>query len=128
MTPDLDRYMAEKLMGWIPIFTTGRRDISPGCSLAEDYILYWKDPKNQYIVCHDWHPTKSIDQAFMCMEKVKEWQFSQRYKFIKALEKIIAKDHPELHSGEVITGLWNLFYLKPENIIKAIHAALEDNP
>lgn len=53
---DLDRWIAENVMGWVP---------------HGDWC-YENHPDNVLILSSDWHPTRNIQQAFEVVEKMRE--------------------------------------------------------
>ena len=95
---DLDRWLAENVMGYTPI---------------RGYTN-WKT--------EHFHPTSSIEQAFMCEEKIKEMDKGSSY--VKALVKII---HDEwcIHNNLTLIGVYYLIHASPLHRCQAIRKAVE---
>lgn len=115
MTPeDLDRWAAEKLMGWQSVDIAG--------------VKYWKGFISKYdetgITSFQdlWHPTEDLNQAFMCIEKVPDcyaihvfWGVLHKRYGVKVQKYGVLQS--EVYDPDPATA-----------IIKAIYAALEGKP
>lgn len=66
-------------------------------------------------------PTQDWNDAMRVVQEVKSRLFSFRMGFVRELEKILFNQW-----RENIGGLWNLFFLSPENICAAVEKVQEE--
>ena len=101
----------------------------PGCQWWVRFFTNDAFPDGAYE--HVIHKTKWLPdrpesgQIWMVLKVIAKEIFSVRYKFTKNLEGIIADKLPDLPDGAWVTGLWNLFYMEPIDILKAYKATEE---
>jgi len=60
MSEELDRFMAEKVMGWGYKYKLAID--------GEDISYYWLGTR-AVLRCDEWHPTKDMNQAMMCLDQ-----------------------------------------------------------
>ncbi len=110
MDKDIDREVAEKVMGWrfIRVFS----EVTP-----REYV-FQDDKETMINVPIDFHPTTDIAQAWMVEEKIKELDSSYRYG--EHLMKIIVNEYTE-----VISEKYLLAHATPLQRCKAALKAIE---
>ena len=110
----LDKWLAEKVMGWT---NNGVRwvDKDDKFDFYSDYIT----ALTQYPEAgKEWHPTTSIEQMYLCEDKIIEMELEQEYG--DALEIILKKEYSYLPST------FQIAHASPEQRGKAIHQALKE--
>jgi len=112
---EIDRLVAEKVMGWIP-----QREI-------QDRILYVLQDGTH--VALGWNPTANISDAWQVVEKMKRSNFSARHRFVTELQKEVTPK--ELKDKNQLLDLgWMIFYLTPKSIclaaLKAVGVDVND--
>ena len=86
----------------------------------------WLQKYDNGIMVDNWLPDRpGSGQIWMVINQIKKELFSVRRQFINNLERIIATKYPELKEGQTITGLYNLFFMEPVDILKAWKATEE---
>lgn len=76
---ELDKWLAKKVMGWH----------------IEGYY-YWDSDHNRIMLVSDWHPSTSIEQAMMCLEK---------YCDDMQLEYMIQKQDDPIHNKKYVVSI-----------------------
>ncbi len=104
---ELDKWLAEKVMGWKYFSETSNMR---SC---------WYDPKTNTYQIEDWYPTTNISQAFMCEDKIPE---NKRFDYICHLHDIVK--YKAVQSLDII---WLEVHATAEQRCRTIHATFKED-
>ena len=128
--PELDALVAEKVMGWEPL--RGKVAGAHGEGVPEDrqHLKCVWDLNGKRMACAECgtlpHFSTSIGDAWEVVEKVKEWRFSRRHRFMLALQDEVSKTLNEYGVGVRVAWEGIFLLITPYAICLAALRAVGD--